>query len=324
MAIRNFIEHNYRHFNARALKEAAQGYKAHIDKGGKMFVTLAGAMSTAEIGLSLAQMIRKGYVHGISCTGANIEEDLFNAIANSSYKLLKNYRDLTPEDEQELLEAGMNRVTDTCIPEDTAMRKVDKYISKAWKNASDNNIRKLPHEFFYEIVLQEEFQNEFEIDKENSWVLAAAEKNLHIVVPGWEDSTLGNFFVSKSIMGQLNIDTVLSGLHYMRSMVDWYKDTSAHSDIGFFQIGGGIAGDFPICVVPLIEQDLEEPAKLWSYFCQITDAQESYGGYSGALPNEKITWGKLSIDTPKYVIHSDASIVAPLIFHYMLDSQKAA
>ena len=320
MQVKTLIDTQYRHFNARALKEAAQGYRSHIDQGGKMFVTLAGAMSTAEIGLSLADMIRNDYVHGISCTGANIEEDLFNAIAHSSYHLLKSYRDLTPEDEQALLEKGMNRVTDTCIPEDTAMRKVDRYISDAWKKASDKGERKLPHEFFYEIVLQPEFQAEFEIDKRHSWVLAAAEKNLHIVVPGWEDSTLGNFFVSKSIMGQLNIDTVLSGLHYMRSMVQWYKQTSAQSPIGFFQIGGGIAGDFPICVVPLIEQDLEEDAALWAYFCQITDAQESYGGYSGALPNEKITWGKLAVDTPKFVIHSDASIIAPLIFNYMLEA----
>ena len=120
-------------------------------------------------------------------------------------------------------------------------------------------------------------------------------------------------------MGKLSIDTVLSGLHYMQRLVEWYKETSKKCKIGFFQIGGGIAGDFSVCVVPLIAQDLGEKVELWSYYCQITDAQESYGGYSGALPNEKITWGKLASETPKFVIHSDATIVAPIIFEYLLE-----
>lgn len=319
MTIRNFIKTNYRHFNARALHEAANDYKDLIDANGKMFVTLAGAMSTAELGISLAEMIRRGCVHAISCTGANLEEDLFNAVAHNQYHRIERYRDLSPEDEHELLSKGLNRVTDTCIPEDAAMHKVDKYITKAWTTASDQKQRRLPHEFYYDIVLDPAFQAEFEIDKKNSWVLAAAENNIPLYVPGWEDSTLGNFFVSKVIKGQLRMDTVLSGLYYMQSLVNWYQEASAQSKIGFFQIGGGIAGDFPICAVPLLRQDLNETVPLWSYFCQITDAQESYGGYSGALPNEKITWEKLSVETPKHVIHSDASIVAPLIFGFVLD-----
>lgn len=319
MTIRDFVKGNYRHFNARALHDAADDYKNLIDSNGKMLVTLAGAMSTAELGISLAEMIRRGCVHAVSCTGANLEEDLFNAVAHNSYYRIDRYRDLSPEAEHELLAKGLNRVTDTCIPEDAAMHRVDKYISRVWTSASEQGQRRLPHEFFYDVILDPEFQAEFEIDKKNSWVLAAAENNLPLYVPGWEDSTLGNFFVSKVIKGLLHMDTVLSGLYYMQSLASWYRETSAKNKIGFFQIGGGIAGDFPICAVPLLRQDLTEPVPLWSYFCQITDAQESYGGYSGALPNEKITWEKLSIETPKHVIHSDASIVAPLIFGYVLD-----
>ena len=320
MAIEEFITHNYRHFNARALASAAQTYVEFINNGGKMFVTLAGAMSTAEIGLSLAELIRQGHVEAISCTGANLEEDLFNAVAHNQYKRINNYRDLTPADEEHLLSHGMNRVTDTCIPETEAMRKVEKYITPLWHKASHNNCSQLPHEFIYDILRNSDFLNEFQIDQKDSWVLAACERNLPIFVPGWEDSTLGNFFVSQCISSNLRIDTVQSGLSYMKALVAWYKQTVISNPIGFFQIGGGIAGDFPICVVPLIQQDLEEDVELWSYFCQITDAQESYGGYSGALPNEKITWGKLDKSTPKFVIHSDASIVAPLIFHYVLES----
>ncbi len=316
--ITNFIDSNYHHFNAAALKDAARGYKAHIDKGGKMFVTLAGAMSTAELGISFAEMIRQDKVHGICCTGANLEEDLFNAVAHNHYKRIPNYRDLTPQDEQDLVDDHFNRVTDTCIPEAEAMRRLEDFIVPLWKAASEGNKPRFPHEFMYDIALNPEFQKQLQIPKENSWMIAAAEKNIPIFVPGWEDSTFGNFFIGHTYKSGFSVHAVKTGLQYMQSLVGWYKEATKNSELGFFQIGGGIAGDFPICVVPLIHQDLEEDAKLWGYFCQITDAQESYGGYSGALPNEKITWGKLAVPTPKFVIHSDATIVAPLIFNYVL------
>ena len=160
----------------------------------------------------------------------------------------------------------------------------------------------------------------YQIDPKNSWLLAAAEKNLPMVVPGWEDSTTGNIFAGHTIKGNIkNVTTMKSGIHYMRSLSEWYMATSKKHDIGFFQIGGGIAGDFPICVVPMLYQDMEmENIPFWSYFCQISDSTTSYGSYSGAVPNEKITWGKLDIHTPKFIVESDATIVAPLIFAWLL------
>ncbi|MDX2028453.1 MAG: deoxyhypusine synthase family protein [Alphaproteobacteria bacterium] len=316
--MRHFIDTHFHHFNAAALKEAARAYQKHIEDGGLMFMTLAGAMSTAELGISLAEMIRKGKVSAICCTGANLEEDLFNAVAHDQYRRIANYRDLSPADEEDLYEKEFNRVTDTCIPETTAMRRVESFVVKHWQEAHKSGQSFFPHEFLYKVVLDPEFQKQFEIPKENSWVLAAAQANLPLYVPGWEDSTLGNFFVAAHIQGKLKLEAMKGGLHYMKHLVDWYRTNAAKKKIGFFQIGGGIAGDFPICVRPLINQDLKEDISVWSYFCQITDAQESYGGYSGALPNEKITWGKLDTGTPKFVIHSDATIVAPLIFAYVL------
>lgn len=316
--IRDFIDKHYRHFNAAALKEAAIAYRKHVEGGDQMFMTLAGAMSTAELGISLAEMIRQGKVSAISCTGANLEEDVFNAVAHNEYKRLARYRDLTPEDEKALLDQHLNRVTDTCIPEEEAMRLTERFILKYWGEAQEKGEAYFPHEYFYKVVLDPEFQKIMQIPKENSWVLAAAEKNLPLFVPGWEDSTFGNFYVARVIKGEATFEAMKGGLRYMERLIEWYSETSKTKSIGFFQIGGGIAGDFPICVVPLLHQDLQREVPVWSYFCQITDAQESYGGYSGALPNEKITWGKLEVETPKFVIHSDASIVAPLIFAYVL------
>lgn len=320
MKIKDFIEKNYLHFNAAALVDAAKGYETHLNSGKKMLVSLAGAMSTAELGISLAEMIRQDKIHIISCTGANLEEDIMNLVAHNSYERVPNYRDLTPKEEWALLERGLNRVTDTCIPEEEAFRRLQEHIFKIWKDAEDRGERLFPHEFMYRMLLSGVLEQYYEIDPKNSWMLAAAEKNLPIVVPGWEDSTMGNIFASYCLKGELKASTMKSGIEYMMWLADYYTETAGSEGIGFFQIGGGIAGDFPICVVPMLYQDMERTdTPFWSYFCQISDSTTSYGSYSGAVPNEKITWGKLDIDTPKYIIESDATIVAPLIFAYLLD-----
>ena len=315
-----FLRHHYRHFNAAALIDAADGYVRHLDAGNKMMVTLAGAMSTAELGLSLAEMIRQDKVHAITCTGANLEEDIYNLVAHDHYARVPNYRDLTPQDEQKLLEQHFNRVTDTCIPEAEAIRRIEKAILDEWMAADQAGESYFPHEFMYRILLSGKLEQFYQIDPKNSWMLAAAQKNLPIIVPGWEDSTTGNIFASHVIDGNIkNVHTVKGGIQYMMYLADHYTEVTKTASLGFFQIGGGIAGDFPICVVPMLHQDLQRTeVPLWGYFCQISDSTTSYGSYSGAVPNEKITWGKLGIETPKYIIESDASIVAPLVFAIVL------
>jgi len=321
--VKQFIRHHYRHFNAAALVDAAEAYGALIDSGGRMMVTLAGAMSTAELGLSLAEMIRRGKVHAITCTGANLEEDVFNLVAHDHYVRVPHYRQLSPAEELELRERHLNRVTDTCIPEEEAIRRIEAVILDEWVRADKAGERFLPHEFFYRVLRSGKLKPSFQIDPKDSWLMAACEKDLPIFVPGWEDSTLGNIFASHCLRGTVsNATTVRSGIEYMMSLARWYQDVAAKHGIGFFQIGGGIAGDFPICVVPMLRQDMElEDTPLWAYFCQISDSTTSYGSYSGAVPNEKITWEKLGVDTPRFVIESDATIVAPLIFSYVLDGE---
>ncbi|MBV9673546.1 MAG: deoxyhypusine synthase family protein [Verrucomicrobia bacterium] len=318
--VSEFISRHYRHFNAATLKDAAEAYSAHLMKGGKMLVTVAGAMSTAELGLSLAEMIRKEKVHAICCTGANLEEDVFNLVAHDHYKRIQNWRELTAKDEQQLLDQHLNRVTDTCIPEAEAMRRIEAAVLEEWVRADREGQRQFPHEFFYRILKDDRLRKSYQIDPKDSWLHAAMTVNLPIFVPGWEDSTLGNMYAGHCISGDVhNVHTVRTGIEYMISLAGWYTRTAEKSSIGFFQIAGGIAGDFPICVVPMLHQDLRrEQVPRWGYFCQISDSTTSYGSYSGAVPNEKITWGKLSLDTPKFVIESDATIVAPLIFAWIL------
>ncbi len=316
--VTQFMLDHYKHFNAAALVDAASEYERQLSAGNKMMITLAGAMSTAELGKSLAEMIRKDKVHIITCTGANLEEDVFNLVAHNQYKRIPHYRDLSPSDELQLLNNHFNRVTDTCIPEEAAFRRIEDHLLHIWRQAKSEGKRYFPHEYMYQLLLSGNLKKYYEINPKDSWLLAAAEKDLPIIVPGWEDSTCGNIFAAHCIEGTLHSSITKSGIEYMIYLADWYSNNS-DPGIGFFQIGGGIAGDFPICVVPMLHQDLQlKDIPVWSYFCQISDSTTSYGSYSGAVPNEKITWGKLNPETPKFIIESDATIVAPLVFAYLL------
>lgn len=321
MSIRQFMEKHYRHFNARETLAAAKGYVEFVEQQhGKMMIAMAGAMSTAEIGISLAEMIRQDKVHAISCTGANLEEDLFNLFAHNEYRVIENWRALSVQDEVDLLNQGFNRVTDTCIPE-TVMKHIQSRLLKYWQEASQENVSKYPYEYMYQLLEEPELRSKYQIPIEHSWVMAAKEKNLPIFSAGIEDSTLGNMFAARVIDGTLTShDAMRSGTAQMQLLTEWYRKESKDNPIGFFQIGGGIAGDFAICAVPMLIQDLgESNARRWAYFAQISDAVTSYGGYSGAVPNEKITWNKLTPESPKFMIQSDATIVVPLVFAYVLD-----
>ena len=317
MSVRDFIQRNYRHFNAGALSDCIESIRIFLDNDGRLMITLAGAMSTAEIGKTLAPAIRSQKVHAICCTGANLEEDLFNLIARSDYERIPNWRDFSASDDLDLHERGLNRVTDVAIPEQEAIRYVEKQMLELWKDAEAAGDRRFPHEYIYDLLLHGDL--DFDGDPNESWLMAAADANLPIFTPGWEDSTLGNILVARVIDLTLSSqDIVLSGLHAMQALADWYREDD--SPTGLLQVGGGIAGDFPICVVPMLRQDVGIDVNLWSWFAQISESRPSYGGDSGAPPNEKISWGKLSLETPTFVIESDASIVLPLILEAIMES----
>src|SRR5688500_16776258 len=119
---------NFKNFNARATRDALLAYWKHIEGGGKMFWAVAGAMSSAQLGITLAPAIRAGLIHGLSVTGANLEESLFRLVAHHAYKDFPDYRYFRKSDDTKILDDRMRRVTDTSIPEDEAFRAVEKII----------------------------------------------------------------------------------------------------------------------------------------------------------------------------------------------------
>jgi deoxyhypusine synthase len=316
-----FVLRNYRNFNARATRDALHAYWRHVEKGGRMFWAVAGAMSSAQLGITLAPAIREGLIHGLSVTGANLEESLFRLVAHDHYRDFPDYRYFTRDDDTRILEQGMRRVTDTSIPEDEAFRAVEKVIVPMWQQASASGTRRFWHEYFYDLVASLP-PDRCQGAPDECWLLAAAKARLPIVVPGYEDSTFGNIFASYVKTGECSASIAKSGIEYMAAFYDAYRELAKGPGVGFFQIGGGIAGDFPICVVPSIKYDLREDARPWAYFCQVSDSTTSYGSYSGATPNEKITWDKLTKDTPMFVIESDATIVVPLMLTALLECRR--
>lgn len=319
--ILEFVLKSYHHFNAAALKNALLDYHTHIKNGGKMYWAVAGAMSTARLGIYLEPAIRKGLIHGLSVTGANLEESLLRLVAHSHYKNVYGYRYFRKEDDEALLNNKLSRVTDTVIPEEEAFRKIKSMMIPKWKEAEKNGVRKFWHEYFYDLITENDIKGMYDGKPEECWLLAAAEMKLPIMVGGHADSSFGNIFAGACYKGELSPGTVKSDVEYMANFYDIYlNELSPNAGVGFFQVGGGISGDFPICVVPNIKQDLDIDAKPWAYFCQISDSVTSYGSYSGATPNEKITWDKLTKDTPMHVIESDATIVVPIMIQALLEA----
>ncbi len=322
-----FAERTLNHCNGGATYQAAAWLKNHLDNGGKLVVTIAGALSSFQIGVMLAELIRQDKVHLISATGANHEESYYRYVAHSHYAYIPRYTELTPEQEAELRDAGLRRITDTFLPEDESVRIMEPHLCKMWKDAEAKGQRFFPHEFFRRLFSENLIKPDPMANPEDCWAYAAYQKNIPIVIPGFEDSTMGNIFASYTYNGKYRTDksTMLSptimksGLEYFTSLYDWYQETSEKSPIAFLQLGGGIAADFPICVVPSLKHDLLYPkVRDWAGFIEIGSSPMSYGSYSGAGGKEKITWDKLSTQSYYQIIQSDATVVFPWIAAILL------
>jgi len=320
--ISDYCAYALKHCNAGAAVKAAYELKDFLNSGGKIFLSIAGALSSFQVGKVLAELIRKDKIHGISATGANFEESFYRYVAHSHYKYIPNYTDLTPNQEAELRDAGYRRITDTFLPEEQSVKIIEPLLNKYWKEATKNNQSFLPHEYMFRLFEEGVIKPDPTSNPLHCWAYAAWQKDIQIVVPGWEDSTVGNIFAAYSYDKKENISSsvVKSGVSYMHSMYDWYQSSSKKPGIAFLQLGGGIAGDFPICVVPSLKHDLYlDNVMDWASFTEISSSPMSFGSYSGAGGKEKITWDKLSTQSSYSIIQSDATIVFPLIAAILLE-----
>ena len=327
--VRTFAERTLLHCNGGSTLQAALWLKDHMEKGGKLVITVAGALSSFQIGVMLAELIRKDKVHLISATGANHEESYYRYVAHSHYANIPRYTELTPEQEAELRDAGLRRITDTFLPEDESVRIMEPHLLKMWLRAQDKKERYFPHEYFRRLFEEKLIQPDPQANPDDCWTYAAFEKNIPILIPGFEDSSMGNIFASYTYNGPhkkkgdivLDGNVMKSGLEYFHLMCDWYMKESEKAPIAFLQLGGGISADFPICVVPFLKNDLKVDSKIkdWAGFIEIGSSPMSYGSYSGAGGKEKITWDKLSTESYYQIIQSDVTVAFPWIAAVLLD-----
>lgn len=325
--VSSFAERTLNHCNGGATYQAAVWLKNHLDHGGKIVATIAGALSSFQVGVMLAELIRQDKVHLISATGANHEESYYRYVAHSHYAYIPRYTELTPEQEAELRDAGLRRITDTFLPEDESVRIMEPHLCKMWQSAQKKGERYFPHEYFRRLFSEKLIEPDAMANPEDCWAYAAYKKNIPVIIPGFEDSTMGNIFSSYTYSGKyrkdksivLNPSIMKSGLEYFTYLYDWYMEASKNHPIAFLQLGGGIAADFPICVVPSLKHDLQFPnVRDWAGFIEIGSSPMSYGSYSGAGGKEKITWDKLSTQSYYQIIQSDVTVAFPWIAAVLL------
>ncbi len=309
--------------------DAGLWLQQHCYNGGKIFLTMSGAGSTFEQGIMISELIRANKIAAISVTGANLEESLYRAVASTDYAYIPNYQKLTRRQEKELDNVGLRRITDTFLPEDESVRVLLPRLEKLWRKAMREKKQYLWHEYFMQLFAE---GITFDSDSRDCWLYNAWRKNIPVIVPGWEDSTMGNIFTHACYDGDheflakhklkkpVDPRCVLPSIAYMHRLAEWYMNNTAEKSIAFLQLGGGIAADFPICVVPHLKKDYlykrslefqEAVIRSWAGFVEVDDATMSCGSYSGAAADEKVTWGKLTEDAPGFFISGDYTLAFP-------------
>ena len=315
--ITNFLVYTKRHCNGGKTIDAGLWLRKFLKRGGKLFLSMGGAGSSFEMGIVISELIRAGKLHGISVTGANMEESLYRYVAHRHYANIPGYMELTPKEENELREAGLRRITDTFLPEDESVRKILPKLEKLWRKSQKENKSYLWHEFFFQLLEHNLIKKDLKANEDDCWLYQAWKYKIPVYVPGAEDSTMGNISTHACYSGNhpllskyklknpINPSIIKHGFAYMHHLAEWYVDNTKDSSIAFLQMGGGIAGDFPICIVPHLKHDymhaepMEVKDKLirpWASFTEIHSSPMSFGSYSGAGWKEKITWDKLPTD----------------------------
>ncbi len=338
--VTNFLVHTKRHCNGGKTVDAGLRLRDHVNNGWKMFLTMAGAGSSFQQGILISELIRTNKLHGISVTGANLEESLYRLVAHSNYAYIPDYVELTPQQEEELRKAGFRRITDTFLPEEESVRKILPAMESLRRESEKNGESLLWHEYFFRLFERNMIEFDPAANVDDCWLYQAWKHKIPVFVPGLEDSTMGNIFTHASYKGtheflsqytledgSIDMHIVKPGVAYMHRMAEWYLDNTKDTSIAFLQLWGGIAADFPICVVPHIKHDYlhaapdadkEKFVKSWAAFIEIHSSPMSFGSYSGAGWKEKITWDKFTPDAFGVQIFGDYTEHFPDIAAIML------
>jgi deoxyhypusine synthase len=296
-------------FNGGRLAEGCDLFGRMIDSGATIALTVTGAMSPAGMGGAIQAMIEAGFVDLVIATGANLYHDLHFAL---KLPVVQGHFQV---DDRELYRAGIERIYDVFITEDSLL-DTDAFVREALEKAPRALRARIStpqlHHYLGHLVLQNAAL------PEKSWVATAARYDVPVFTSSPGDSSIGmNVAAMKLRGGETTIDPDLDVLHSTAIVYDAKLN-------GVVILGGGSPKNFYLQTQPTLWQILDLNRGGHEYVLQISTDSPQWGGLSGATPSEAISWGKVQANMLKnhVVVYSDATVAAPLVFAYALSNRK--
>jgi deoxyhypusine synthase len=309
-------------FTGRQLGEAADVLEAMArDQECFVVMTLAGAMTVAKQGLVIAELIDRGIVNAIVSTGALMAHGLVEATGRSHFRHNPELSD------EELYEAGYNRVYDTLEPEQNLddVERVMHAVFGGWDSDEVMCSYKLNRAIGAHLAKRELTKRE----KERGILKSAYEKNVPVFVPAFSDSELGLDYAltnrerDKKGKPRFRFDP-FEDLEYFAATL------LAQKRLGIFTIGGGVPRNWSQQFGPFIElrhrrggEDL--PLKRYHYGLRICPEPVYWGGLSGSPYSEAVSWGKFvpPAEGGKFgEVFVDATVGLPIIVAAVLERLK--
>jgi deoxyhypusine synthase len=267
------------------------------EQNSTIFLGYAGSMSTTGQWKIIKWLVENRYVDVLVSTGANISEDIFEAMG------FNYYQGSHLADDADLLDKQIDRYYDVYADE-LQYRQMERLIYEFISGLHPSG----PYSSAEFLHLFGRFLNDREID---SITAAAYRAGVPIFSPGMADSAYG---VAAYLLNREK---------GIRVAVDQFKDFFQLGDIGdragstsVIYIGGGVPKDTIQLVTVMVDlaRGGEETVP-HKYAVQITTDSPQWGGLSGCTFEEAISWGKIDPNGNRAVCYCDATIALPILSH---------
>jgi len=277
----------------------------------------AGSLSTTGQYKIINWLIENRFIDILVSTGANISEDIVDAMGFSYWQGHHLVNDM------EVFKNNMNRYYDVFGKEADYMKMTE--MIAEFIMTLEQNRPYTSREFLY---LFGKWLGEKGI---NSIVATAAKYNVPIYCPAIADSPYGDAaLIAKSHGFHFVIDAMEDYREFM-SLGDKMKET------GVVYIGGGVPKDF-IQLISVTSDLLFEERELpnrqgavkrlkesyypHKYAIQITTDSPQWGGLSGCTFEEAMSWGKEDPKGRQVQVYCDATIALPLVTQALAERVK--
>jgi len=306
-------------YQGRKLAEAVELWEKMVKEDDLVIILgLAGSMSTAGQWTLVNWLIKNRFIDVIVSTGANVSEDIVDAMGLGYWQATSNVKD------EELLEADINRYYDVYGIE-TDYRKMEDLLTEFLLTLKTDH----PYSSMEILYLLGKWLSKKKIE---SITAVAAENGVPIFSPALLDSAYGEaVLMAKNEGHNLIVDQVKEFDQFV-GIGEKTRNTAV------IYIGGGVPKDFTqllaISISPkTMDQEipgregnrrksLQEYYYPHKYAIQITTDSPQWGGLSGCTLEEAKSWGKVSGKGKDVTCYCDATIALPIITHALNERVK--